>query len=290
VEKKISRAASMAFIIIIYLAALCIGYIAYRLTQRSSILISFLAADVAATIFVWLVGVFFSNSSVYDPYWSVAPPFLLAGWLIIRGGKISFIDIALISAVLFWAIRLTYNWAVNWKGMQHEDWRYSDLRADSGKMWQIVNLLGIHLMPTVLVFFGMASAYNIVFSQSPAGILFYIGLAIALASPAMQMAADAQMKRHRAAGGGRCINTGLWKYSRHPNYLGEICFWWGLFIMQAGCVEGGYMAAAGPILITLLFVFISVPMMEKHIVSKCEDYVQYQSEVSALVPWFKKGS
>ena len=89
-EKKISRAASMAFIIIIYLMALFIGYIAYRLTQRSGILISFLAADAAATIFVWLASVFFSNASVYDPYWSVAPPFLLAGWLIIRGSEVSF--------------------------------------------------------------------------------------------------------------------------------------------------------------------------------------------------------
>jgi len=174
--------------------------------------------------------------------------------------------------------------------MHHEEWRYSNLRENSGKMWQIVNLFGINLMPTVLVFFGMATAYSIVFSQSSAGILFYIGLAIALASPATQMAADAQMKRHRAEGGGSCINTGLWKYSRHPNYLGEICFWWGLFIMHAGSSDGGYIFAVGPILITLLFVFISVPMMEKHIVSKCEDYVQYQSQVSALVPWFRKGS
>jgi steroid 5-alpha reductase family enzyme len=82
------------------------------------ILISTLLADIAATIVVWLCGIFLNNSSsVYDPYWSAAPIFILISWIFVLDVQVTAAEILFIIAILVWGFRLTLNWAVRWKGM-----------------------------------------------------------------------------------------------------------------------------------------------------------------------------
>ena len=95
---------------------------------------------------------------------------------------------------------------------------------------------GICLMPTILVYFGIVPVYYIIFHQFINNVFLYIGFAFTIIAPIIQLIADKQMKAHREAKTGRYIDTGLWRYSRHPNYFGEIVFWWGIFIMQLGTV------------------------------------------------------
>ena len=125
-------------------------------------------------------------------------------------------------------------------------------------------------------------------NQSSVNIVFYIGFAIALLSPMIQLAADTQMTAHRDSSISAHIETGLWRYSRHPNYFGEVSFWWGIFIMQMGTAPDFLFSCAGALLITLLFLFISIPMMEKHVSERHEGYDEYKSKVSILVPWFRR--
>ena len=83
------------------------------------------------------------------------------------------------------------------------------------------------------------------------------------------------------------IDMGLWRFSRHPNYFGEVLFWWGLWIMQISVRWSLWFTIVGPILVTLLFVFISIPMMKKYILSKKLSYIIYKRPVSMLIPWFR---
>ncbi|MCJ7665887.1 MAG: DUF1295 domain-containing protein, partial [Actinobacteria bacterium] len=112
-------------------------------------LTSTLLADIAATLVVWGFGILFANSSIYDPYWSVAPLIILSYWIIIREVSFSVIDILFMAAIAIWGIRLTLNWAIRWKGLHHQDWRYTMLKEKSPRLWFLINLFGINLMPTV---------------------------------------------------------------------------------------------------------------------------------------------
>lgn len=86
-----------------------------------------LLADVAATVLVWIMGLVYKNVSVYDPYWSVAPPVMFTAWAIFKGCWTVPVILLLI-AVWYWGIRLTGNWAYTFKGLGHEDWRYTRYR------------------------------------------------------------------------------------------------------------------------------------------------------------------
>jgi steroid 5-alpha reductase family enzyme len=83
------------------------------------------------------------------------------------------------------------------------------------------------------------------------------------------------------------IDMGLWRHSRHPNYFGEVLFWWGLWIMQMGINPQKWITVAGPVIMVFLFVFISIPMMEKHVIESKPDYLLYKKRVSMLIPWFR---
>ena len=110
-------------------------------------------ADVVATAVIFGFARAYDNSSFYDPYWSVAPPVLLAYWWAAHGdGGIRIVALAVL--VGLWSVRLTHNWVRGWQGLAHQDWRYTDLRANTGRWYPLVDLLGIQMLPTVLVFIG----------------------------------------------------------------------------------------------------------------------------------------
>jgi len=113
-----------------------------------------------------------------------------------------------------------------------------------------------------------------------------MGFIICITAASVQFAADKQMMKFRlnSRNDGKCIETGLWKYSRHPNYLGEVSLWWGIWLMQMGTAPQYWFTVTGPLLITLLFVFISIPMMEKHVSKKRPEYQEYKKRVPMLLP------
>ncbi len=287
-QKKYTKTGSFLIVIIIYLLAVITAYFVYRLFKPYGILAGIFFADIAATIIVWLFGIILKNSSVYDPYWSIAPMIIIPIWFIIRGTPLNIPDIVIFTAVLFWGIRLTYNWAAGWGGLHQIDWRYVMLKEKNPKLWQITNFGGINLMPTIIVYLALIPAYYSIFTSSTHNVFLYIGFIICILSALLQLIADYQMKKFRKNKSSNHIDTGLWKYSRHPNYFGEVSFWWGIFIMHMGLSSGLLITIIGAVLMTCLFVFISIPMMEKYVADKRPDYKSYKSQVSMLIPWFRK--
>lgn len=133
----------------------------------SGILFATFAGDIAATLVVWIFGLIYENSSLYDPYWSVAPVVILPLWTYLKDGGISAAGVMFSMAAVIWrGGRLTYNWAAGWHGLKHQDWRYTMLKEKTGKLWFFINLTGINLMPTVRVFLGMVPAYYGIFGGS----------------------------------------------------------------------------------------------------------------------------
>lgn len=266
----------------IYIVAFFAGLFIYSIFSHLGMFWATLLANITATLVVWLSGIILKNSSVYDPYWSIAPPVIVICWYVKRAAPFELMDILLLTAIMVWAIRLTYNWMKRFGGFGDQDWRYVYLKNKAPKLWFITNLGGINMMPTLIVYIALVPAYNIIFSKGNVNIWVFIGLALSLTATCLQLLSDAQMERHRKDGNG-CITTGLWKYSRHPNYLGEVLFWWSIFIMQMG-YSPNILNGAGALIMSLLFIFVSIPMMEQYLIEKYPDYAEYKIKVPMLLP------
>jgi steroid 5-alpha reductase family enzyme len=290
-----SRKISFFIIILIYVIAFLAGFLAFWFLYYSSrnIILSTFIGDVIATLIIWIFGIIFNNSSVYDPYWSIAPIVILAWWITIYNfilkNSFSTIQILFIIAIVVWGVRLTFNWAVRWKGLLHEDWRYKMFREKNPKLWFLTNIIGINLMPTIIVFLALVPVYYGTVNGQQYNFLTFIGFLVCISAVLIQAIADRQMDlfRNNIRMKENHIDVGLWRFSRHPNYFGEVLFWWGIWIMQISVKLSLWFTVVGPILVTLLFVFISIPMMEKYILSKKSSYIIYKRQVSMLIPWFR---
>ena len=245
--------------------------------------------DAVATVAVFGFSFAFDNSSLYDPYWSVAPPVIALYWALATAGAGA--DPTRQAVVLLlvgvWAGRLTWNWLRGWQGLAHEDWRYVDFRASAGRAYWLVSFVGIHLFPTIMVFGGCLSLFPALAAGTrpfgPADVLAVVVTATAIVVEAI---ADEQLRRFRqgATGPARTLASGLWAWSRHPNYFGEMLFWWGLWVFGLAADPGWWWTFVGPLAITLMFVFVSVPMLDRRMLARRPDYAARMREVSALVP------
>ncbi|MCX4242057.1 DUF1295 domain-containing protein [Paraliomyxa miuraensis] len=247
-------------------------------------------ADVVATLVVFGWSVAHDNSSMYDPYWSVAP-LLIGPWLALRPEAASAVGLRqlLVLAILFaWGLRLTFNWLRGWQGMRHEDWRYADLRRSTGRLYWLVSLLGLHLMPTAMVLGGCLSLWPaLVLGSAPLGWLDGLAVLLGVGAVACETAADRQLHefRRRRPPPGTILSEGLWGWSRHPNYFGEIILWWSMFAFGLAAAPGTWWPVTGPVAITLLFVFISIPLIERRMRARRSGWDAHCRRVSVLVPW-----
>ncbi len=287
-----SRKRALFLCLAAYLAAaLAAVLVALPLAGRHPVLIAFLA-DLAATAVVFAFSAAFNNSSLYDPYWSVAPPLIALYWLWISGydrtpGLRSLIVLALL---LLWSVRLTFNWVRQWRGIGHEDWRYVNLRRRCRSWYWPVSFLGIHLFPTLAVFLGCLPLFPVMRSGTAAGgnlnPLDAAAFLVTLGAIALEAASDRQLHRFVQGGrhGERILASGLWGLCRHPNYLGEISFWWGLYLFGLAASPGYWWTVIGALAVTGLFLGISIPMMDRHLLERRPEYARYMREVPSLLP------
>lgn len=274
------------------LAAWAVGWL---LGDQHPLLMLF-AADAVATVVVFGFSVGTNNSSMYDPYWSVAPV-PIAAYLAIYGAEsgVSLIrQIAVVTLVSWWAIRLTYNWARRWHGLGDEDFRYFEMRDKVGKAYWPVSFFAFHFMPTVTVFLGCLALFPALASgTAPFNALDVLAIIITAAAILIETISDKQLIRFIKSSPPKSaiMSNGLWAWSRHPNYLGEILFWWGVFLFGvAAAPSSALWTWMGPVWITCLFVFISVPLMDKRMVKRRPGYADHAKRVSAIIPWPPKRS
>ncbi len=281
---KKSRAASFAAVTAIYILGTAVGIAVYKLTSMLPWYLSLLAADAAATVFVFIFSLIFKNASVYDPYWSVQPIVITVSLAI--GRTPTALGILLTGAILVWGIRLTANWAYTFRGLEHQDWRYTMLAEKTGKWYPVINFVGIHLVPTLVVYgctlpaaFVIRRAYASA-SLSPLSVIFIL---LSLSAALIQGIADIEMHKYRKNRTTPFIRSGLWKFSRHPNYFGEILMWWGIALAAVASYPDRWYLIFGAAANTALFLFVSIPMADAR-QSKKEGFAEYKQQTHALLP------
>jgi steroid 5-alpha reductase family enzyme len=290
-DSGLARAFGICFLAYV-LALLAAVIICRALNNLHPILIAFWA-DITATLVIYIFSRLFRNSSFYDPYWSLAPLVIMIYWFLtaLPDTGIGFRQIMVLGLMIIWGLRLTFNWATQWRGLKHEDWRYTAYRNKNKKWFWLIDLFGIELMPTILVFLGCLSLYPILTSGNvPFGFLDILALLITLTAICIETTADEQLKRfiNQSSSTGGIMRQGLWAYSRHPNYFGEILFWWGLYLFVPAVNPAFWWTIIGPLVITLLFLSISIPLMDKRSLEKRPGYAEHMKKLSALIPWFPR--
>ena len=277
---KQNRAASFVAVTFVYILATAVGVVVYR-TLDFDWWLSLLIADVAATVVTFVFSLLFKNASVYDPYWSVQPPVILIAFAL--GKDLTALGVLLLAVISFWAIRLTANWACTFTNLYHQDWRYTMLKEKTGIFYPVVNFVGIHMVPTLVVYGCILPAVYAICEGLEANIASVCFCALSLGAAVMQGIADVQMHKFRKNKNGNFIRNGLWKYSRHPNYLGEILMWWGVALSVVSAAHGAWHLMAGALANTVLFLAVSIPMAEKR-QSRKEGFGEYKRATRMLLP------
>ena len=281
---KKNRIASFVVITVVYTIAAIIGILVYRLLDFSW-WINLLIADVAATAATFIFSLVFKNASVYDPYWSVQPPIILIA--LSAGNSLTLYGIFLHIAVSYWAIRLTANWAYTFASLNHQDWRYTMLKEKTGIFYPIINFIGIHMVPTLVVYSCVLPAAYAILNGCSGNIASFLFIGLSIAAATMQGIADIQMHKFRKNRNGTFIRTGLWKYSRHPNYLGEILMWWGIALSVVCAVPAVWYLLFGALANTVLFLAVSIPLADGR-QSRKEGFDEYREQTRMLLPIKKR--
>jgi len=288
-RREWSKGASLAVLAGVYAAALGVGFLVAEASLGRGLLVAALLGDLAATGVVFLAAVALDNTSVYDPYWSVAPLPLALWWYCHAGaqGAADPVRFGLAAALLgLWGARLTANFGRGWRGLAHEDWRYSAYRRLGTVRYWLVSMAGLQLLPTLVVFAALLPVYAL--TRGPGNgpnLLDAVAALVALAALTLETAADEQKRRRRASAPGGFVASGLWSWCRHPNYLGEVGFWWGLFGFALASGWGHAWTVVGAVGMTLLFRLISVPLMDRRMASRHPGYAAYAAALPALLPF-----
>ncbi len=281
---KESRTLSFFIIIFTYLLASLLGITVYIMIKQS-IVIKLLFADIFATLFVYAVSLIFKNASVYDPYWSVAP-IIIVPLVLYDIGTVTTGSVIMLLCILCWGIRLTCNWAYTFKNLNNQDWRYDMLKEKSGLFFPLVSLFGIMIFPTLVVFLCILPVIFYI-KNGGINILTVFGYCICITAVTIQLVSDIQLHRFRKVQKSRSmiIRKGLWKNSRHPNYLGEILMWWGVYIVLLSVEQNLWFLGIGAFINNMMFLFISIPMTERRISGYKEGFNEYLSETNMLIPF-----
>ena len=239
-----------------------------------------------ATLIIYIFSLLLKNSSLYDPFWSVAPiPIVL--YMALNFNNLIELQLLVLIPILFWGIRLTHNWLMGWDGFEHEDFRYVDLKNTNKIQAEINNLFGIHLIPTLIVNFSLFPISFILLNNISPNISLLLASIFTIAAVILETISDKQMRDFKSnpLNKDKTMKYGLWKYSRHPNYLGESMFWLGIYFMGLSSGIMPIWTILCPLVMLFLFIFISCPMMDKRSLKNRSDYQDYMNKTSQLFLW-----
>ena len=277
---KDNRKISFALVGIVYLLASALGIVVY-LMLPFDMWLNLLIADVLSTVFTFIFSLVFSNASVYDPYWSVQPIVITVAFAIFE--EMTLAKVLVLVAIILWGVRLTANWAYTFHGLSHQDWRYTMLHEKTKEFYPLINFLGIHLVPTLIVYGVTLPAVYVIQSDAVGNVWCVLAFLLSVFAACLQGVSDIQMHKFRKSGTHGFIRTGLWHYSRHPNYLGEILMWWGVAFLSIAALGFRWYLPVGAFANTLLFLFVSIPMADKR-QSRKPGFAEYKSETRMLLP------
>ena len=243
-----------------------------------------LGVIVVAFTVLWIVSVKLKDASIVDPFWG--PGFLIAALTyLLVGGSSGVRGQVVVALVTVWSVRLAYHLLVR-NRKEGEDKRYQQMREGRGDGFWWQSLYSIFWLQAGLLWVISAPLFGAIVIDTPLGAWDVAGALFFAVGLSFEAVADSQLARFKddPANKGKVLHTGLWRYSRHPNYFGEAVLWWGLYLFAVGA--GQSWTVVGPLLITFLLLKVSgVTMLEENLKSSRPGYDEYVERTSTFVPW-----
>ena len=249
-----------------------------------------LALIAVLALLTWIASLVRRDVSLVDRMWSlmIALPTIVyalqTSWTSPRA-------IAVLALVVAWGARLAAY--ITWRNWGHgEDRRYQEIRARNQPHFAFKSLYLIFVLQMVLAWIVSSSTLAALAGDGAFGVLDVVGIAVALVGFLFEAIGDAQMAAFKGdpANKGQVMDRGLWRYTRHPNYFGETCFWWGIWLVAlAAGGTSSLWALVSPLLMTVLLLKVSgVALLEKDIVERRPAYRDYIARTNAFIPGPRK--
>ena len=231
----------------------------------------------------WVVSVLIDDVSFVDSLWSLF--FLVAAIVFaVELESLSTRALLVLALVAIWALRLSLHITVrNWG--EPEDYRYQAIRANNEPGFVVKSLYIVFGLQGVLAWIVAAPLLPAMTAGSALGVLDFVAVALWLVGFVFEAVGDFQLGRFKAdpESRGRVLNTGLWRYTRHPNYFGEFCIWWAFWLFAVAA--GAWWTVFSPILMSFLLLRVSgVAMLEKTIGERRPEYAEYVRSTNAFFP------
>jgi steroid 5-alpha reductase family enzyme len=247
-------------------------------------------AILAYMFFLWISSLYLKNSSIVDIFWGAG--FVFAGWLYYWLTPQGFLGrkVLIMALVTIWGLRLSlYILYRNWG--KPEDFRYQVWRKEAGSSWWWRSFFKVFLLQGLLMWIISipllaAQYWN---RSNRLGWLDFLGILIWLVGFFFESVGDLQLAlfKSKPENKGKLLDSGVWKYTRHPNYFGDATQWWGFYTMALSA--GGWWTAYSPVIMTYLLLRVSgVVMLEKSLKDTKPGYKEYVERTSSFVPWFPK--
>ncbi|MEX1208181.1 MAG: DUF1295 domain-containing protein [Acidimicrobiia bacterium] len=237
-----------------------------------------------ALVVVWLASLALHNASIVDPFWGTG--FTIVAWtaFIVAGDRGAH-DLLLALLVTIWGTRLSGY--LLWRSIgKEEDYRYQAFRRRWGSRFGIVSLFTVFLLQGVLLWIVSLPVQVAMLAPGEIGLLSAIGIVVWGIGLSFEAIGDWQLARFKANpdNRGQVMDRGMWRYTRHPNYFGDFCVWWGIFIAALDA-SGTAWTVIGPMLMSWLLIRVSgVAMLEKTIAKRRPGYAEYAARTNAFFP------
>jgi len=247
-------------------------------------------AVLAMMLMGWIISLINRNVTIVDSLWGLG--FVLIAWLTFAmtdgfAGRRLLITLL----VTAWGLRLIIHLSIrNWG--HGEDPRYATWRKKSGDRFWLISLFKVFILQSIFLWIIALALQWGQTAPQPATLtwLDYVGVVLWSVGFFFEAVGDWQLARFKADPNqkGKVMNTGLWAYSRHPNYFGETLIWWGIFFIVLTTSSGWWTIISPLVITTVLLKMTGVTLMEKAIVNTRPGYREYIQTTNAFIPWFPK--
>lgn len=238
--------------------------------------------------FWFVVSLLMKRNDVADVAWGLG--FVLLAWVSLFISETnSILGIIVTLFVTVWGLRLAWHVHSRNKG-KTEDYRYLAWRKQWGKWFYMRSYAQVYMLQGTLLF--LIALPVLVINNNLGGdvnILAMLGIVVWIIGFFFEVVGDSQLARFikNKDNQGKLMTTGLWRYTRHPNYFGEVTLWWGIWLVALS-VPYGWATVIGPLTITTLILKVSgIPMLEKKM-TEHPDFAEYKKKTSVFIPWFRK--
>lgn len=256
------------------------------MSNESIVMLAAAGAAAGVMLIAWLASLRMRDVSVVDVAWTLGV--VLVAWLGFAFGDGAAARKLLVTALTtVWGLRLAGYLAVRKVRHPGEDFRYQTMRERYGPRFPMVSLPLVFAVQAVGVWVVSLPVQAAQVATSPRSLtaLDVVGTAVWTIGFLFEAAADLHLARFRAdpSNRGRVLETGLWRYTRHPNYFGEFCLWWGMFLIALS--TGAWWSIAGPLTISVILIrFFGVQAMDEHLAGHRSGHAAYVRRTSAFLP------